>query len=361
MHQKSPGDLPPLRSTLDLERILEFEFVRATENAALQAIHWLGRGEKERADAAACRAIYGVFDLLDVCGEVVIGEGIKDRAPGIFLGEQLGTWTPGAPRFNIALDPIDGTTNIAKGLPNAISVIAAAQVPDGAPSSMVNIPSFYSRKIAYGPAVKRALQQQGDRCFLDMPLREAVAFAAAVLGKQVRDVVVMTMDRTRHQGLIEKIRSTGAALRMISDGDITAAVAPSLPDSGVDLYIGIGGSPEGVLAAAALKCLGGDMQLRMWFSHEDAEHRAEVEATLAPSEIDRVFRSDDLVIGESSLFCASGISDSALLPGVKLIGNRVETHSILMRARSGTVRHIHAVHHLDRKIVPLRESAFPGF
>ncbi len=353
------SDLPPLRSSLDLERLLEFEFVRATENAALQAIHWLGRGEKERADAAACRAIYGVFDLLDVRAQVVIGEGIKDNAPGIFVGEQLGTWRPHAPRFDIALDPIDGTSNIAKGLPNSIAVIAAAQVPDGAPSAMKNIPSFYAHKIAYGPAVKKALEGRGDRCFLDMPLFEVIAFVAGALGKHQRDVVVMTMDRTRHGDIVAEVRKTGAALRMISDGDITAAVAPSLPESGVDLYVGMGGSPEGVLAAAALKCLGGDMQLRMWFHNK--EHRLEVENEVGINETLRVFRSDDLVIGESALFCATGISDSALLPGVKLIGHRVETHSILMRARSGTVRRIHASHLLDKKVVPLREGAFPGF
>jgi len=348
-----PSDLPPLRSPLDLERVLEFEFVRATENAALQSIHWLGRGEKEMADAAACSAIYGVFDILDIRGEVIIGEGIKDNAPGIFVGEHLGTWRTGSPRFDIALDPIDGTTNIAKGTPNSISVIAAAQKPEGAPSSMKNIPSFYSHKLAYGPAVKRALKKKGDRSFLDMPLKEVIAFIADALGKNMRDVVVVTMDRPRHAGIIEEIRSCGAALRMITDGDITAAVAPSLPDSGVDMYVGMGGSPEAVLAAAALKCLGGDMDVRMWF-HDEA-HRAEVAATTSAAEMNQVFRSDDLIMGESALFCATGISDSPLLPGVKLIGHRVETHSILMRSRSGTVRHIHASHDLNRKVVPLRE------
>ncbi len=345
--------LPPLRSPLDLERLLEFEFVRATENAALQAIHWLGRGEKELADAAACSAIYGVFDILDIRGEVVIGEGIKDNAPGIFVGEHLGTWKNGSPRFDIALDPVDGTTNLAKGAPNSISVMAAAQKPDGAPSAMKHIPSFYSHKLAYGPAVKRALEGRGDRCLLDMPLKEVIAFVAKALGKNERDVVVVTMDRPRHAGIIQEVRSVGAALRMITDGDITAAVAPSLPDSGVDLYVGMGGSPEAVLAAAALKCLGGDMQVRMWFHTE--EHRAEVAAESSAEDMTKVFRSDDLVMGESALFCATGISDSPLLPGVKLIGHRVETHSILMRARSGTVRQIHATHDLDRKVVPLRD------
>src|SRR3954469_23556375 len=177
--------LPPLRSPLDLERILEFEFVRATENAALNAVRWLGRGEKEKADAAACDAIYGVFDILDIRGEVVIGEGIKDNAPGIFVGEKLGTWRPDSPRFNIALDPIDGTTNLAKGMPNSISVIAAAQVPEGPVSVMRNLPSYYSHKIAYGPAVVEALRGAGDCCFLDMPLPEVLRFAARALDKHV--------------------------------------------------------------------------------------------------------------------------------------------------------------------------------
>jgi len=348
------SELPPLRSPLDLERLLEFEFVRATENAALQSIHWLGRGEKELADAAACSAIYGVFDILDICGKVVIGEGIKDNAPGIFVGEKLGTWKPGSPRFDIALDPIDGTSNIAKGMPNSISVMAAAQVPEGAPSAMKHIPSFYCHKMAYGPAVKRALQKTENLCLLDMPLSEVIAFIAKALDKHVRDVVVVTMDRPRHTDIIKEVRATGAALRMITDGDITAAVAPSLPDSGVDLYVGMGGSPEAVLAAAALKCLGGDMDVRMWFHTE--EHRAEVAAQMSAEEMTAVWRCDDLVQGESALFCATGISDSPLLPGVKMIGHRIETHSILMRSRSGTVRTIHASHDLDKKVVPIREA-----
>jgi fructose-1,6-bisphosphatase II len=351
----SVASLPPLRSPQDVERVLEFEFVRATENAALNAIHWLGRGEKEKGDAAACDAIHGVFDILDIRGEVVIGEGIKDNAPGIFVGEKLGTWKAGSPRFNIALDPIDGTTNLAKGMPNSISVIAAAQVPEGALDRMRHLPSYYSYKIAYGPAVAEALRRAGDPCLLDLPLPEVLRLAASALGKHVRDVVVMTLDRPRHADIVRAVRETGAGLRMISDGDITAAVAPSLPESGVDLYVGAGGSPEAVLAAAALKCLGGDMQVRMWF-HEEA-HRAEVAALVPPEDLTRVFRINDLVVGESALFCATGISDSPLLPGIKRIGHRTETHSILMRARSKTVRRIQAVHQLDHKIIPLRSRA----
>jgi fructose-1,6-bisphosphatase II len=186
-----------------------------------------------------------------------------------------------------------------------------------------------------------------------MPVGEVIRFVAAALGKRERDLVVSTMDRPRHADIIRQIRESGAALRMISDGDIAAAVAPSMPDAVVDLYIGMGGSPEGILAAAALKCLGGDMQLRMW--PHTPEHRAEIIAEVGQEAAERVYRIDDLIIGDSALFCATGISDSPLVPGCRLVGHRVETHSILMRSRSGTVRRIHAVHDLDRKVVPLRE------
>src|SRR5215472_16640215 len=207
--------LPPLCSPYDLERVLDFEFVRATENAALNAIHWLGRGEKEKGDAAACDAIYGVFDIVDIRGEVVIGEGIKDNAPGIFVGEKLGTWKEGSPRFDIALDPNDGTTNLSKGLPNSISVIAAAQVPEGSANVMRYLPSYYSYKIAYGPAVAEALDREGAPCLLDMPLPDLLRFAAGALGKHVRDLVVMTLDRPRHADIVRAVRQTGAGLRMI--------------------------------------------------------------------------------------------------------------------------------------------------
>lgn len=350
----SNSHLPELHSTSDLERVIEFEFVRATENAALQAIHWLGRGEKEKADAAACAAIAGVFDILDVRAQVVIGEGIKDNAPGLFVGEKLGSWKPGTPRFDLAMDPIDGTSNLAKGLPNSISVLAAAQLPEDSPHAMKELPSFYSHKIAYGPEVRIALEQCGAGCLLDMQIKDMLSIVAKAKNKRISDLVIVTMDRPRHSEIIRQIRECGAALRMISDGDITAAVAPSMPNSGIDLYIGMGGSPEGVLAAAALKCLGGDMQLRMW-CHND-QHRKEVQALLTEPEIQRVYTVEDLVIGDSALFCATGISDSEWLSGVKLLGHVAETHSILMRARSGTMRHIKAAHNLDRKYIPLRES-----
>ena len=344
----------PSLSVADPERTIEFEFVRATENAALNSLHWLGRGEKELADAAACDAIYGVFDLVDIAGEVVIGEGIKDNAPGIFLGEQLGTWRPGSPRFDIALDPIDGTSNLANGMPNSISVMAASERQSGDAHTMRNIPSFYSIKLAYGPDVVKAIEQGMAPIQLDDPLSDTIGKIAEALGKRVSEVVVTTMNRPRHQELIAEVRALGAALRLVTDGDIAGAVSPSLPDTGVDLYYGIGGSPEGILTAAALKAVGGEMLMRMW--PRDDEERRRVEAEVGAEEMNRVFRCHDLVMGESSLFCATGISDSPLLPGVKLTGKKAITTSILMRARSRTVRYIRAIHDLEQKTIHLRSA-----
>jgi len=339
-------------SASDPERTIEFEFVRATENAALNVIHWLGRGEKEAADAAACDAIYGVFDLVDIAGEVVIGEGIKDNAPGIFLGEQLGTWRVGSPRFDIALDPVDGTSNTANGLPNAISVMAGSERLGGEEHAMRNIPTFYSTKMAYGPEVVAAIEKGMDPLRIDDPLEVTLKRVAEALGKRVPELVVMTLNRPRHADVIAQVRKCGAALRLITDGDITAAVSPSLPDSGVDLYWGIGGSPAGILTAAALKVLGGEMLLRMW--PRDAEERARVLKDISEEELTRVYHVHDLVRGQSAIFCATGISDSSLLPGVRLIGKKAITHSILMRAKSRTVRYIRAVHDLEKKTIHLR-------
>lgn len=343
---------PVSLTTTDPERTLEFEFVRATENAALNCLQWLGRGEKELADAAACDAINGVFDLVDIRGEVVIGEGIKDNAPGIFLSDRLGTWKSDAPAFDIALDPVDGTTNLANGLPHSISVMAASERRNGQERSMKNLPAFYSQKLAFGPAVVKAMQGGLTPIQLDDPLEKTLPRVAEALGKRVQELVVVVLNRPRHAELIQEIRRAGSALRLISDGDIAAAVAPSLPDSGVDLYCGIGGSPEGVLTAAALRALGGDMLLRMW--PRDRAEREELLAELSVMELSRIFRAHDLVTGESAVFCATGISDSAMLPGVKLTGKKAITHSILMRARSRTVRYIRAVHDLETKTIHLR-------
>src|SRR6516162_5433674 len=323
----------PKISYHDIERIIEFDFVRATEAAALNSLRWLGRGDKEAADAAACDAMRGMFDLMNICGEVVIGEGIKDEAPGIFKGEQLGTWVPGSPQFDIAVDPIDGTTNISKGAPNSISCIAAASPEPGVKVALRDVPSFYMSKLAYGPRVIQYMQKRGDTLDIDAPIEETLAIVARAVEKRVQDIVVMMLDRPRHKEIVEKIRGCGASLRLIGDGDIAAAMAPALPESEIDLYMGIGGSPEAVLAAAGIKCLGGDMQCKMW--PRDNKERKELIDDGYEKEIDRVYSADDLANGKNIIFCATGISDSALLRGVKTKGAATAvTYSVLMRAKS---------------------------
>jgi fructose-1,6-bisphosphatase II len=345
----------PKQNYDDIERIIELDFVRATEAAALISLPWMGRGEKEKADAAACDALRGMFDLMNICGEVVIGEGIKDEAPGIFKGEQLGMWLPGAPQFDIALDPIDGTTNISKGMPNSITCIAAASPEKGVKCALRDIPSFYMMKLAYGPGVIRSMQKAGIHTLkLESPIEETLITVARALGKRVQDVVVMMLDRPRHKELVAEIRRLGASLRMIGDGDIAAAISPSYPESGIDLYIGIGGAPEAVLAAAGIKCLGGEMQCRMW--PRDEKERNQLIADGYEEDLDRVFFADDLANGKNIIFCATGISDSALLRGVISQGSHAITHSVLMRAKSKTVRFIRASHDLQNKTIRLRSD-----
>jgi fructose-1,6-bisphosphatase II len=339
----------------DIERIIEFDFVRATEAAALNSLPWLGRGEKEKADAAACDAMRGMFDLMNICGEVVIGEGIKDDAPGIFKGEQLGKWLPGTPQFDIAIDPIDGTTNISKGAPNSISCIAAASPEKGVKVALRDIPSFYMTKLSYGPRVLQHMKITGiDTLKIESPIDEMLPIIAQALNKRVQDVVVMMLDRPRHKDIVAEIRQVGASLRMISDGDIAAAMAPAIPDSGIDVYFGIGGSPEAVLAAAGIKCLGGDMQCVMW--PRDEKERKSLIAEGYEADLGRVFFADDLANGKNIIFCATGISDSALLRGVKSQGATAVTYSILMRAKSRTVRFIRALHDLQNKTIRLRSD-----
>ena len=339
----------------DLERIIEFDFLRATEAAALNTLEWIGRGEKEKADFAACDAIRGMFDLMNICGEVVIGEGIKDNAPGIFKGEHLGTWLPGSHKFDLAVDPIDGTTNVSKGLPNSICCLAAASPEPDIGASLKNIPTFYMMKLAYGAKVVRYMQRTGIEILsIRNPIEEIIPIVAKALRKRIRDLSVVVLDRPRHRKLVEAIRSLQAMVRMISDGDITAAIAPSIPESGVDLYVGIGGAPEAVLAAAAIRCLGGDIQAKMW-PRDDEELKQVIEQGFA-EELQRVFYAADLAQGNNIIFCATGVSDSALLRGVRVRGHVAVTHSILMRARSRTVRMIEAYHDLAHKTIRLRST-----
>jgi len=339
----------------DLERQLELDFLRATEIAALNTLQWLGKGEKEKADEAACDAIRGMFDLMDIRGTVVIGEGIKDEAPGLFKGEKVGTWKEGTPAFDIALDPVDGTTNVSKGMPNSISCIAAAMSDDAEGPLLLDIPAFYLLKLAYPLKVRQAwLEDRSLPIHADAPIGEVIDVTARILGKEVRDVVVCVLDRPRNQYIIDEVRKKGAALRMIVDGDIAAALAPAMRTSGIDLYAGIGGAPEGVLSAAGLRCLGGGMRAKIW-PRDDAE-RQWLEKEGWGDRIEKEYLSKDLAQGKDILFAATGISSSPLVRGVEVDGNIAKTHSVLMRARSGTVRFIETLHNLERKTIHLRST-----
>lgn len=347
--QSSKTDTPA-----DLERVVGLEFVRATEAAALSAYKWMGKGDKESADFAACDAIRGLFDTVGVSGLVTIGEGIKDNAPGIFKGEKLGNWSAGSVRMAVALDPIDGTTIVSKGLQGAISVMAAATCENGEDpySLLADIPSFYMNKISFGARVK----QGPGRVRLDNSVQDNLEIIALKLGKRVQDLTVVILDRARHERLIHDVRRAGAAIRLISDGDIAGAIAPSLPGSGVDIYMGTGGSPEAVLAAAGIKCLGGEILAQMW-PRDESEMKSLREGGVTDADLAKVYNADDLARGNRIIFAATGISDSALLKGIRYEGTHAITTSILMRAKYQTVRYIKTCHNMDMKTFRLRSDA----
>ncbi len=339
----------------DIERLIEMNFLRATELAALNTLQWLGKGQKEKADEAASDAIRGMFDLMDVCGEVVIGEGIKDEAPGLFKGEKVGRWRSGSPRLEIALDPVDGTTNLSKGMPNSISCIAASAPGEDGKPCLQDIPAFYMKKLAYPLEVRRAWMADPKLPIdIDAPIGEVIDVTAKILEKEVRDVVVCVLDRPRNQDVIEAVRRKGASLRMIADGDITAALAPALRTSAIDLYAGIGGAPECILSAAGLRCLGGGMRAQIW-PRDDAERKSLIAQGWGDM-LKHQFMSKELARGENIVFAATGISQSPLLKGVRVHGSIATTHSIVMRARTGTVRFIEAHHNLARKTIHLRST-----
>ncbi|MFS8639683.1 MAG: class II fructose-bisphosphatase [Symbiobacteriaceae bacterium] len=316
-----------------MERELTLEFVRVTEAAALAAARWMGRGDKNAADGAAVDAMRAVFDTVDIRGTVVIGEGEMDEAPMLYIGEQVGSGK--GPEVDVAVDPLEGTNLVAKGLPGAIAVLAVA--PRGC---LLHAPDMYMEKIAVGP-------QAAGHIDIERPIEENLQAVARALGKRVEEVTVIILDRPRHADLIARIRRAGARIRLISDGDVSAAIATALEDTGIDLMVGIGGAPEGVLAAAALYCLGGELQGRLW--PEDDEDRKRMRAM--GIEEARVLRIEDMVRGEDVIFAATGITSGEMLKGVRFTGSGAWTHSVAMRYRTGTVRFVEALHRLDRKPV----------
>jgi fructose-1,6-bisphosphatase II len=339
----------------DPERVIDLDLVRCTENAALAAWKHFGKGDKNQADFAASDALRGMFSLVDCRGVVRIGEGRKDDAPGIFTGERLGSWAENAVSAAIAVDPIDGTTLTAKGLPGAISVLALSTCagPAEDPQDLFPaIPSHYMEKFAVGPIVA-----ESDVCVqLDAPLEANLSIIAGQLRKRVRDLVVVVLDRPRHEMIIATLRKAGCRVRLIGDGDVAAAIAPSLPDSGIDAYVGIGGSPEAVLSAAAIKCLGGQQLCRIWAKDAADARRLRYENGCSDDDMAKSWTVEMMAPGDHVIFAATGISDSPMLRGIQYRGQHCVTHSVLMRARNRTVREITAYHDLTRKTIRMSTS-----
>ncbi len=314
-----------------MERELALEFVRITEAAALAAGRLMGRGDKEAADQAAVDAMRNVFDTVDIDGIVVIGEGEMDEAPMLYIGEKVGTGTE--PNVDVAVDPLEGTNLVAKGLPNALSVVAVA--PRGC---LLHAPDVYMEKIAVGPRAKGCIN-------LDATVIENLQAVAHALEREVQDLTAIILDRPRHAKIVKDIRAAGARIKLISDGDVSAAIATAIDNTGVDILFGTGGAPEGVIAAVALKCLGGEMQARL--KPEGEEETARVsKMILNPT---KLLLLDDLVLGDDIFFAATGITDGDMLQGVRYRGRTAETHSLVMRGLTGTIRNIYATHILDRK------------
>lgn len=317
-----------------MDRDLALGLVRVTERAALGAAKHMGRGDKNAADQAAVDGMRSMFDSLDISGTVVIGEGELDEAPMLYIGEKVGAWGDGSPEVDIAVDPLDGTSFIAKGLPNALAVVAVA-----GKGCLLHAPDMYMEKIAVGPGARGCI-------YLDAPLTENIENVARALNKSIGNMTVVIQDRERHQALIEEARRVGARVKLITDGDIEAALATGFEDTGIDLFVGIGGAPEGVIAAAALKCLGGEFQGRLYPMNDQERERCR---EMGITDLKKVLFHDEIVKGEDAYFAATGVSDGELLKGVVYHQNeRAKTQSVVMRARTGTVRFVNAVHDLGR-------------
>jgi fructose-1,6-bisphosphatase II len=313
------------------DRNLALELVRVTEAAALGAGRWIGRGDKEAADQAAVDGMRVILDTVTMDGVVVIGEGEKDEAPMLFNGEEVGDGN--GPPVDVAVDPLEGTRLTAKGQPNAIAVIAVAE------RGTMFFPgaAVYMDKIATGP-------ESIDAVDIDAPPRENVARVAKAKGRRPSEVSVVVLERGRHEALIDELRETGCKVHLIPDGDVAPAIAAAQPATGVDLLMGIGGTPEGVIAAAAVKCLGGAVQGKLW-PRTDEERQSLLDDGF---DLDKVLTTDDLVAGDDVFVAATGVTDGALLNGVRLSRDGAVTDSIVMRSRSGTVRRIEAYHHLEK-------------
>nr|WP_028465016.1 class II fructose-bisphosphatase [Nisaea denitrificans] len=319
------------QGALTMDRNLALEAVRVTEAAALAASRLMGRGDEKEADQAAVDAMRSALNNLEIDGTVVIGEGERDEAPMLYIGEKVGK---GGPKIDIALDPLEGTTITAKGGPNALAVVAMANE-----GGFLNAPDVYMDKIAVGADLPEGVVD------LDNSVAENLANLAKAKKMAIEDLVVCILDRPRHSDLIARVRDAGARIMLIDDGDVSGVIATSQPTSGVDLYMGSGGAPEGVLAAAALRCIGGQMQSRLLFRNDDERGRA---TRLGITDFDRKYGLLDLASGDV-MFAATGVTTGTMLQGVRKYPGGAMTHSIIMRSKTGTVRTVEAHHDWTRK------------
>jgi fructose-1,6-bisphosphatase II len=313
------------------ERNLAMELVRVTEAAAMAAARWVGRGDKNGADAAAVNAMRTLVSSVAMNGVVVIGEGEKDEAPMLFNGEQIGDGSGAA--ADVAVDPIDGTTLAAKGMPNAISVIAVAERGSMFDPSAV----FYMKKLVVGP-------ESAGKVDIDAPVAWNLEQVARAKDESVADLTVCILDRPRHDELAQQIRDAGARIKFITDGDVAGAVMAAREGTGVDILMGIGGTPEGIITACAMTCLGGEIQGKLW-PVDEAERRRALDAG---HDLNQVLGTYDLVTGDNNFFCATGITDGELMEGVRYTSNGPTTHSIVMRSKSGTIREIKSEHRIAK-------------
>ena len=306
------------------------DFIKVTERAALAASRWMGRGERDTADGAAVEAMREALGEMEISGRIVIGEGERDEAPMLYIGEEVGK---GGVEIDIAVDPVEGTNLVANGLPNSIAVMAIAER-----GGLLHAPDSYMKKLAVGP-------KAAPYVHIDAPVRDNLEAVANALEKPINDVCVVILDRPRHAELIKQVRDAGARIKLISDGDVDACIATAIDNTGVHVAMGTGGAPEGVLAAAAIKCLGGNFMGRLEPRNAEEAERAKA---MGFGNLDRVLQLDDLVKSDHVIFCATGITDGDLVKSVRFFGNHARTHSILVHA-DGTVRFIESVHRLGAR------------
>jgi fructose-1,6-bisphosphatase II len=320
-----------------MESRLALEMVRITEAAAIESARVMGRGDRNEADRAATESMRATMDDVEMDGTIVIGEGERDQAPMLFIGEQVGQRMPGQPEVDIAVDPLEGTNLVAMGQANAITVLAASER-----GGLLHAPDTYFEKLCVGPV-------SAGHVDLDLPPAENVRRIADSLHRKASDITIVILDRPRHEALIGEVRGTGARIKLISDGDLSAAISCAVSGTGVHGVMGIGGAPEGVITAAALRCLGGEIQARFRFRNDEERERATL---MGLEDLDRVYHTEDLAPGTSLVFSATGVTEGDLLQGVRFFGGGARTHSLVMGYQTKQVRFVDTVHMFDRDRPP---------